>query len=374
MKKNIYFLLMVGSLLLFSCGKKTVIEGVVAGADSSKLVIENFNAGKPLQLKEIQLDKNGKFSFKVPALDTTEIYNLFLDSTQVIRLVVKPEESVTVTTSKKDFGKVYEVGGSEESKLLAQAENKLWQTRKELTRLRKEYAKVANEEDKIRLEKAYEECFAAHHDYLRHFVFDHSSSLVSYLALYQKIDAQSYVFGNLNDDKYVRLVAQKMQKEQPNSPYFALVMRELDKRRTQKQNARILEMVKQAENSYPNIELKDVADKEIALGSVKAKYVLLYFGVLNDAAKATLLPIYNKYHRRGLEIYFVDENSDKNIWEQAVKDLNAPWINVHDSKRLAASVYNVQQVPANYIIEVRGTIEGKDLFGAYLIEKLDKIL
>lgn len=374
MKKIIYFLLLVSILLLFSCGKKTVIKGVVIGADSSKIVLENFNAGKPLQLAEKQLGKDGVFSFKVPALDTTEIYNLLLDSTRVIRLVVKPEDLISITTTQKDFGMNYEVSGSEESQLLLEAEKKLWETRQDLNSLKNQYAEETNEEEKQNIATTYEERFAAHHDYLRHFVYDNSSSLAAYLALYQKIDNENYVFGNLNDDKYVRVVAQKMKNKHPNSPYFSLLMKELDKRSAQKQNARIMEMVKQAESSYPNVELKDVEGRVVALNEVKAKYVLLYFGVLNDASKAELLPVYNKYHRRGLKIYFVDENPNKEIWQQAVKDLNTPWVNVHDDRRLAASVYNVKQIPTNYIIELKGTMEGKNLFGRYLMEKLNKLL
>lgn len=374
MRKNIYILCFVSSLLLISCGKKTIIQGVITGADSSKLVLENFNAGKPLQLGEEVLDKNGKFQFKVSALDTTEIYNLLLDSSKIIRLVVKPEEHVAVATSKEGFGTAYEVTGSPESDLFRQAELKLWETRQELAALKKQYATATTKEAKQQLEEAYQNKFAKHHDYLRHFVFDNASSLAAYLALYQKVDAQNYVFGDLNDDKYVRAVAQKMKNEHPNSPYFGLLLKELEQRTVQKRNAKVLEMIKQAENSYPELSLKNAKGETVVLSETKAKYALLYFGLLNDATKAQLLPIYQKYHKRGLQIYFVDENPNPQIWRQAVKDLNTPWLNVYDDKKMAAAIYNVQKVPANYIIELKGTIEGKDLFGLYLTEKLDKIL
>lgn len=374
MKKKIYLLLLLSSLLLVSCSKKTEIKGHISGVAGSKLVLENFNAGKPLVLEETQLDTKGDFHFKVPALDTTEIYNLVLDSSQIIRLVVKPEEQIKITATKKNFGTSYTVSGSEESQLVLEAEQKLWSTRQSLHKLKTKYTTAVTDVEQQRIAKAYQEALAAHHEYLRHFVFDNASSLAAYLALYQKVDAQNYVFGNLNDDKYVRAVAQKMKKEHPNSPYFALLMKELELRSMQKRNAQVLKMVQQAKNSYPELTLNNAAGKEIALSSLKAKYALLYFGILNDAAKSALLPIYNKYHSKGLQIYFVDENPNKDIWQQAVKDLNTPWINVHDTNRLAATIYNIKEVPANYLIEIQGTMEGKDLFGRYLKEKLEKLL
>lgn len=374
MKNSIYFILLVSSFLLLSCGKKTVIEGVIVGADSSKLVLENFNAGKPLQLDEELLDESGKFHFAVDALDTTEIYNLVLDSIQIIRLVVKPEEQINIKSSKEKFGKEYEVAGSEESTLLWEAETKLWQARKELVEIKQKYKQAEKDEERKELENAYEARFAAHHDYLRRFVFDNAPSLATYLALYQKIDNVNYVFGDLNDDKYVRAVAQKMKNEHPNSPYLKLLLKELEQRNAQKHNAKVLEMVKNAENSYPELSLKNTQGEEVFLKSLKAKYALLYFGVLNDVTKAELLPVYNKYHGRGLQIYFVDENPNLKVWKQAVKELNTPWVNVNDTRKIAAATYNVNKLPANYIIDIDGTIEGKDLFGNYLTERLDILL
>lgn len=359
--------------MLFSCGKKTIIEGVVSNADSSKLVLENFNAGTPIALGEKSLDEDGKFRFNVPALDTTEIYNLVLDSSRIIRLVVKPEEKISIKTDKKTFGKNYAVSGSEESELLQEAEMRLATTRAELKKLRKQYTEAKNDDEREQISKSFDTKLSEHYEYLRHFVFDNAPSLVSYLALFQKIDAETFVFNDLNDDKYVRAVAQRMKTEYPNSPYLPLLIKELDRRTVQKQNARIAQMVEVAKNSFPDLNLKNAEGKERSLKNVNAKYVLLWFGVLNEASKNHLLPIYTKYHNRGLEIYFVDENPNEQVWRQAVEDLNTPWINVRDNG-LASKIYNVNKLPANYILEVEGTIEGKDLFNAYLPEKLEKLL
>ncbi len=373
MRKNSCWVVLLVGLLVGSCGKKTVIEGVVTDAVNSKLVLENFNAGKPIGLDTVTLDEKGAFKFQTPALDTTEIYNLYLNGNKVIHLVAKPEDKITVTANKQNFGANYNVQGSEESALLQKAEQKLWETRRQLEELKEQYKKTTDKEKKQQLSKEYDAIFAKHYDYLRHFVFDNSHSLVAYLGLYQKTDNDNLVLGGFNDDKYVRAVAQKMSGKNPNSPYLSLLLYELEMRKKQKRSIQIAEMMQQVKNSYPNLNLTDEKGINVELRKLKAKYALLYFGILNERSKATLLPIYQKYHKRGLEIYFVDENPNKNVWKEAVKDLKTPWVNVHDTSKIAANTYNIQQIPANYIIDIDGTIEGKDLFGRYLTEKLNKL-
>ncbi len=279
-----------------------------------------------------------------------------------------------VKTTKQTFGMGYEVTGSEESALLEEAEKHLWETRQKLFAIQRKIKTEKEQSEVEKLAEEYRKVFAEHYDYLRHFVFNNANSLVAYLALYQMIDDENFVFGGVNDDRYVRAVAQKIKTERPNSKYLPLLMSELEKRTTQKRNLCIAQMVQSSKNSYPEIALENAEGKEVSLRGLKAKYALLYFGVLNEDSKKSLQPIYNKYRNRGLEIYFVDENPNIGVWKQAVSDLQTPWVNVHDSRGLGARIYNVQGVPANYIIEVEGTIEGKDLFGRYLTEKLDKLL
>ena len=67
-----------------------------------------------------------------------------------------------------------------------------------------------------------------------------------------------------------------------------------------------------------------------------------------------LKPVYEKYHSKGLEIFAVSLDTDKNIWANVVKSQNLPWINVCDglgAASVAARVYNVSQIPMVYFIK-----------------------
>lgn len=371
--KRISLFLLLGSFVLVSCQKKVKVEGSVTNGAESVLSLENFNAGHPKTLAETTLKEGGKFAFNVEASDSTEIYNLWLDG-KVIRMILSPKEQVLIETTKENFGDEYTITGSQQSSLLKIAQDSLVNTKRKLNALRDEYQATTNKEEQQELSQKYEEVFAKHHNFMTHFLYENATSLVGYLGLYQQINPTDFVFGSTDDIRYVRMVAQMLKNKNPNSPYLSLLMNEIDRRNEEIRNNKVMQMVLEAENSYPEISLEDEKGDTIRLREIDAKYVLLYFSVLNEKTHKEAEQIYKKYHKLGLQIVFIDKNPNKNAWLDAVNYFKPPYLTVYDSEQMAVAVYNVQRIPANYIIEVKGTIEGKDLFGNYLTERLDKLL
>lgn len=70
---------------------------------------------------------------------------------------------------------------------------------------------------------------------------------------------------------------------------------------------------------------------------------------------------------------------DKNkfLWEDVIKTNKINWICVWDQGALqsrAASTWNVKSVPANYIINQKKEIVGKNLYGSRLEDRLNDLL
>lgn len=373
MKRIEVVTLLLVSFVLMSCQKKVKIEGKVENGAESVLMLENFNAGHPITLAKTTLEKDGAFDFNVASSDSTEIYNLWLDG-KVIRMVLNPEEQVRIQTTKERFGDEYTISGSPQSALLKVAQDSLVSIKRKLNALLNDYQATKDKDKQQQLSQKYEEIFTKHHDFMTHFVYENATSLVGYLGLYQQISPTDFVFGSTDDVRYVRMVAQLLKNKNPNSPYLPLLMNELDKRNEEIRNNKVMQLVLEAENSYPQIALEDSKGDTIYLREIDAKYVLLYFDVLNEKTHKKVEQIYKKYNKLGLQVLFVDKNPSKNAWLDAVTYFNPQYLTVHDSDQMAVAVYNVQRIPSNYIIELKGTIEGKDLFGNYLTERLDKLL
>jgi hypothetical protein len=86
--------------------------------------------------------------------------------------------------------------------------------------------------------------------------------------------------------------------------------------------------------------------------------------------------IYKKYKDKGLEIYQVALDQNKSAWITTVQETKLPWISVCDFKGIyspAARLYNISKVPANYLINEKGEIIGKNMTTEELEKKFASI-
>ena len=132
----------------------------------------------------------------------------------------------------------------------------------------------------------------------------------------------------------------------------------------------------------PEIILSDTAGKDIALSSLRGKYVLLDFwaGWCGPCRmeNPNILKNYLKYKDKGFEVYQVSLDRSRSDWVNAIKKDSLIWYNVSDLKYFqseAASIYNIDRIPKGFLLDPNGVIIAKDteLRGNRLGEKLNEI-
>ena len=132
----------------------------------------------------------------------------------------------------------------------------------------------------------------------------------------------------------------------------------------------------------PEIILSDTTGKDVALSSLRGKYVLLDFwaGWCGPCRmeNPNILKNYVKYKNKGFEVYQVSLDRSRSDWVNAIKKDNLIWYNVSDLKFFqseAASLYNIDRIPKGFLLDPNGVIIAKDteLRGNRLGEKLDEI-
>ena len=130
-------------------------------------------------------------------------------------------------------------------------------------------------------------------------------------------------------------------------------------------------------NNYKEIRCKGVDGEEIALSDVIAKnrYVLLDFWASSCVPCMHELPhllaAYEKYHSKGLEIYALSLDNDKNAWRNTIKEKDMSWVNVLRESTEVSEQYGVRGVPSNFLIDCStGKIIAVHLRGETLIAKL----
>ena len=379
MRKILYVLPI---LLFWACSQKETvkIEGKIDNADGKTLYLDRLHTASSTAIDSVKLDDDGRFKFKFKNTQP-EFYLLRLSNGKLITLLVETNESILVYSKAEDMNKEYVVEGSKGSKLVKQINDRLNVTKAKIASIRKQLEEKKDDPDfstvSQNLVAKYIEAIQAQRKFSIDFIMDNATSLASYMALYQKIDENTFTLNENKDIQFVKIVASSMKAIYPEHEYTKAILANLSTLEKRMANLKIAKMIEEKGTSFPEIKLPDTNGKEVALSSLKGKFIILSFWASQDAnsrkQNQTLKKIYNKYRHKGLRIYHVSVDQDEALWKKAIEEDNMNWINVCDPETgsgYAVRLLNIQKVPANYLIDQRGEIVGKDLFARRLEEKV----
>ena len=127
----------------------------------------------------------------------------------------------------------------------------------------------------------------------------------------------------------------------------------------------------------PEFKQNDANGKSISLSSFRGKYVLIDFWASwcgpCRAENPNVVKAFNAYKDKGFTILGVSLDQDKNKWLEAIKKDGLTWTHVSDLKywnNAVAVQFGIQSIPANFLIDPKGVVIGRDLRG----EDLEKVL
>lgn len=114
----------------------------------------------------------------------------------------------------------------------------------------------------------------------------------------------------------------------------------------------------------PDIVLPNNTGTTTSLSSLKGKVVLLDFWASwcrpCRQSNHAIADVYNKYNKKGFEIFSVSIDASKPAWQNAVRQDKMKWPQVVDTKaangNLLTQTWNIQYIPSTFLIDREGVI------------------
>jgi len=376
-------ILLIVTVLLASCGskKRAHIAGTLTGLSNDTLLLEEITTRDRRVIDSVVTNEKGDFHFTVELPSTTPTFYNLIRSDFSIPLLVSPGERITVN-SLGDLARNYTVEGSADSKLLKEFTT-LYQTGiSTMDSLSELYAQTRPatqyEERRKELLKEYTQAYVQFKREQIAFIVKNATSLAALYALYQHLPNDEPLFNANSDYMYYRLVADSLSTRYPESGHVIALLRDVDaQQKTLELAHRINDLALEQTHDYPEIDLRDMYDKQQLLSSSNGKVILLDFWNTNDTRSSVLnaeyKELYEQYAPKGFEIYQVSVGDNKADWINAVLQQRLPWISVIEPNGFnGTSVlsYQVQGVPSNVLIDKEGHIVGRNYYGAALKTKI----
>jgi peroxiredoxin len=129
----------------------------------------------------------------------------------------------------------------------------------------------------------------------------------------------------------------------------------------------------------PDFTIAGIDGKPIKLSDYKGKYVMLDFWASwcapCRAENPNVVAAYAAYKSKGLNILGISLDTGKPEWEKAISDDKLTWSHGSDLQRFEGPterLFNIQGIPANFIIDPQGVIVAKNVRGGDLDAFLNK--
>ena len=383
MKQILFFLAL--AFILSGCNDKGTfsIDGVINGETDKYVYINRVDVDTPILLDSSKINKKGKFRFKVKASEA-DFYQLGFSLKDFITLLAEPGEKIKIVFKGKNLFENYSVSGSAGSEKIQILDLALTETKRKLDSLIITYKKVSDETGfdvkGPALEEEYSKLIKEQRKKNIEFIINNISSLASIKALYQRIDPETYVLYEQKDLQYLKIVTDSLTHHYPNSKHVQALARDFEKEMNQMYAARLELLTKDLPQTKLDPVLKNAEGKRIALSSLRGKYVLLTFWSFRSKEcieeNLQLKEYYKLYNKKGFEIYQINLDESETDWKSAVKFDELPWISTREDDPLNpknALIFNVKNLPANYLFDKDSKIIASNLHGRSLQLKLEQL-
>ena len=351
--------IVAASMTLAACNAQSgyKVTGTVEGMPDGKAIIATVNGSSLDTLAKADV-KNGSFEFTGNVSEPTGAYIMVIGQRGAIPFML---ENANITVNAGQAGLT--VTGSEGQKIYDQFMAINTTTQQEAMKLQQEYQAANGDQAKM---QAVQEAYAK---------------------LMTDAQAKETELIKANPDSYVSTFVivsgmGQMEYEQLKERYNLLG----EKSKASAQGKAIAAQIAKLESTAigqiaPNFTITTPEGESISLYDIKGKVKLIDFWASwcgpCRGENPHVVEIYKEYHPKGLEIFGVSLDNNKEAWVKAIADDGLVWKHGSDLKgwqSAPAQLYSVSGIPHTVLLDENNKIIAKNLRGDELKQKIAELL
>ncbi|RTE51756.1 AhpC/TSA family protein [Arenibacter aquaticus] len=375
MKKILLSLTVIAGLL--SCNSKPegyVLNGSLTGdvENGTQIFIRKIDENnQPVDIDTTTVE-NGKFTVS-GAVDAPELIYVFIDKVQGYTPVVAEKGEIELT-AQKDSLHFAKVKGTQQNDIFFKYLDQSRELSDQAVSIQKDMQQATMGGDEATINSLRDEFAELQEEYKNFeldFIKNNPNGLISALLIEKALNAGVLPSGEAKE-MYDGL-SEEIKETQPAKN----IVKGLEAAKAKEEKNKSTAIGATA----PNFSGPTPEGKELSLKDAMGKVTIIDFWAAwckpCRVENPNVVKIYNKYHSKGLNIIGVSLDRKAEDWKKAIEDDNLAWNHISNLDYFndaVAKLYNIEAIPATFILDENGVIVAKNLRGPELESKIAELL
>ncbi len=375
MKKIIISLSII--LTVIACNQKPegyTIQGHLRGdvENGTKVYLRKQGENRqPVDVDTVTVE-NGVFTFKGEA-GVPELHYVFIDKLQGYAAIVLENGEIELNAQKDSLG-LAEIAGTPQNDFFADYIKQSQKISKRGMSIQEDLQKANIAKDEATIASLGDEMKDLQEEYKNFelgYIKEHPNALISVLLLDKAIASRQVPY------EEVQGLYDAITPEIKETSVAKKISEQLQGLKERGEKGKSTEVGAKA----PDFTAPGVDGQPLALADMMGKVTLVDFWAAwcrpCRAENPNVVAVYKKYHDKGLSVIGVSLDKKTEDWKKAIKDDGLTWNHVSHVQYFndpIAKLYNVDAIPAAFLLDENGIIVAKNLRGAELEEKIAELL
>lgn len=316
--------------------------------------------------------ENGKFLFTGSA-ETPELNYIFIDKLPGYTAVILESGEIELDAQKDSLG-LAEIKGTPQNEIFADYMEKSKELTEQARSIQQDMQQASLKKDSVTANSLRDEMMELQEEYKSFelkYIENHPDALISALLIDRALGSGAVTV------EEAKAMYEKLSPEIKKTKIATTMQERFEERKQAEANVKNTTIGAKA----PDFKAPTPEGKDLALNDALGKITLVDFWAAwckpCRAENPNVVKVYEKYHDKGLNILGVSLDRTKEAWTKAIEDDGLTWQHVSNVAYFndpIAKLYNVDAIPAAFLLDENGVIIAKNLRGPALEEKISELL